>query len=45
MSDSRIGASAFRFDTALLILIVLDRETIALTGLRCVHVAAEGIPG
>jgi hypothetical protein len=32
MSDSRIGASAFRFDTALLILIVLDRETIAVTG-------------
>jgi len=44
MSDSRIGGSAFRFDTALLILIVLDRETIALKS-RCVHVAAEGIPG
>lgn len=44
MSDSRIGASAFRFDTALLILIMLDRETIA-GRLRCVHVAAEGIPG
>ena len=44
MSDSRIGASAVRFDTALLILIVLDRETMALKS-RCVHVAAEGIPG
>ena len=44
MSDSRTGASAFRFDTALLILIVLDRETMALKS-RCVHVAAEGIPG
>jgi hypothetical protein len=45
MSYSRIGASAFRFDTALLILIVLDRETIALTGCGGVHVAAEGISG
>jgi hypothetical protein len=41
MSDSRIGASAFRFGTALHILILLDRETIRS---RCVHVAAEGIP-
>jgi hypothetical protein len=45
MSESRIAASAFCVDTALLILIVLDRETICCDGLRCVHVAAEGIPG
>jgi hypothetical protein len=42
---SRIGASAFRFDTTLLILIALDRETIALRGRGACMWRQRGVPG
>jgi hypothetical protein len=43
--DSQIGASAFRFDTALLILIVLDPETIVLRGRGACAWLQRGMPG